>query len=583
MVRASEVFTAEDRRLIAQWRRAERAIEHLAGTRPSLLFEPHEAGQLQALCSDHTYRILIPGNGWGKTTLMALDVDLLMQRDDPFKPQCMPKPDRPTTAIWITQKYQQFEVMKPDLEVMFTRGWKWNSQKHSYEWPNGSRLFILSSDSDWTSIQGVEIDAVYFDEHPDRKLWNEMQFRRRGKKKTRFTVAATMTLGLTWFVKDVIVAWEHWCRDQGLTNARALELQPHATTFVWNIGGIEDNPSMTEEDAEHYASIRTLSDKEREVRMRGGYADFTGEGVFHLPALLAMEKRAQEGESGAIVFLPDEDQTLADKLFYDAEGNPAGHRFAGRMDQSLFRWRPGMELEAGRITIFEPPDPELIGNYIIGADFAAGLVGKDYDAAVVGVKTADGKVRQVAEAHGHWGDIFFAEVLYSLGVLYFEAFIVGERQFGLPCLRRLYDEMGYTYMYYQRREDTRARRFSDLLGHHRGQGDTIIPLHRLAIRRGDLELVSPDAIREHKRYQFRPRKKDDTIDDVERSSDLITSAPSGENDDLVMGSAYLMHGAREIVHYPRPKRVYKPGSFGDVMKLDETLNPRKKYRDPYAR
>jgi hypothetical protein len=583
-VHQSSVFTPAERAEIARSLLARRAMEYLHDTRPGWMIDPHEKGQVQALCSDHVYRILIPGNGWGKTVCMGMDVDLLMQRDDPWKEHMMPRPDRPTTAVWFCMKYQQFEIMRPDLEGrIFTRGWIVREQKKMYEWPNGSRLFILSSDSDWSAIQGIELDAVYFDEHPDRRFWNEMQYRRRGLKKTRFMVAATMTLGITWFVTGVIQPWEDYQRRLGRTNDQALKIQDHPTTFIWNVGGIEDNPSMTAHDAAHYAGIMTTSEKERHVRLKGGYADFTGEPVFDPTSLAEMERYASPGETGSLIFTPDESPESANKLVRAAGGEAIAHRFHGVLDRNFFEWRVDMPVEGGRITIYESPREDERDNYIIGADFAAGLVGKDYDAAVVGRKTADGHVVQVAEALGHWGDVFFAEVLYALGVWYFEAFIVGERQFGLPCLRRLYDEMGYTYLYHQRRENTRVRRHSDLLGHHRGSGDTIIPNARLAIKRGDIVLVSHDTITQHKHYQFKPKNKTDVIDQVQVSAQLTTGAPSGEHDDLVMASAYLIHGAREVIHYQRPKRMFAPGTFGEVFRLEETLyKPGRFRRDPYA-
>ncbi len=578
-------LNAAERAELARLFSVERQVGELRRLRPGWFVDPHDRGQVQALCSPHTYRILIPGNGWGKTTCMALDVDLLMQRDDPFKPQVMPDADgedRPTTAVWFCQKYQQWEIMQPDVEALLSRPYKWRSNQHYYEWPNGSRLFILSSDSDWAAIQGIELDAVYFDEHPDRKFWTEMLYRRRGKKKTRYMVAATMTQGITWFVTSVIQPWEEHCRSLGLTNDEAIRRQPHPTTFIWNVGGIHDNPSMTEADAAHYDSITVASEKERMVRRHGGYADFVGEAVFAIEPLQAMEAAASDGESGAFVFLPDERPELWQKIRPPGDPDSHAHRFWRVTDRQFFEWRSGLPVEGGRITIWDQPDPDEAGNYVIGADFAAGLVGKDYDTAMVGLKTADGQVRQVAEARGHWGDIFFAEVLFCLGVWYFEAFIVGERQFGLPCLRRLYDEMGYTYLYHQHAEGSRARRMSDLLGHHRAAGDTIIPNHRLAIQRQDVRLVSRDAIGEHKRYQFKPRRQTDLMDDVERSSDLITGAPAGEHDDLVMAAAYMLHGAREAVRFVRPKRAYRPGTFGDVMGLEETLRPKPAKIDPYA-
>ena len=584
-------FTEAERQQIAAALRAQAALEYLQRTRPAWAMSaehdfPHDHGQLQAVESDHMIRILIPGNGFGKTTCMGLDADMLLQRDDPFKPHMMPQPDRPTVAIWFCQKYQQWEVIKGELEpTIFTVGWKWHEQKHYYEWPNGSRLYVISSDSDWTSIQGIQIDAVYFDEHPDRKFWIEMQYRRRGVKKTRYMIAATMTLGITWLVIQYIQEWEKWNRDQGRTNAEALQAQDHPKIFCWNEGGIDDNPGMDVEDKEHYESITAASEKERHVRLKGGYADFTGEMVFDLAALKWMKERAQEGVSGRLVFVGDEDDDVADRIrmIHASTGEAIGHRWAGVLDREFFHFHEGMEVERGRITIFEPPLEEEAGNYIIGSDFAAGLVGKDYDACLVGKKTADGQVIQVAEAVGHWGDIFFAEVLYALGVWYYEAFITGERQFGLPTLRRLYDEMGYTFLYRRRLTEKANERISDNLGHHKSVGDTTIPNLRLAIKRKDLILVSAETIQQFIRFQFRPRVKSLTIDEVTESSGLVTGAPDGEFDDLVLGGSYLWHGAREIVHFDRAERPYRPGTYGDVLKVDKVLKGEKTKRsDPYA-
>lgn len=584
MAKISDMLSDDEINAAAKAVRMIRAQDWLRENRPSWHFTPHNQGQMQALASDHDFRVLIPGNGWGKTTVMGVDVDLLMQRNDPLKPHVMPKQasgyDRPTTAIWICQKYQQFEIMKPELESLFTRGWTWNGSKNYWIWPNGSRTFVLSSDSDWSAIQGVEVDAVYFDEHPDRKLWVEMMYRRRGNKKTRYMVAATMTLGLTWFIRDVVVPVEKWFRDQGLTHSQFIELQNHPRTFLWDRGGIIDNPCMSQEDVDHYASVQGVSDKEMEVRTGGGYADFTGEGVFDLDAVKRMKQQVETGEDGTLIFAPDEGGERVEDIVGVQEPNT--HRFYGTTShRELFHWRPGLPMDAGRITIYEPPIFDEQNNYIIGADFAYGLVDKDFDAAVVGRKTPDGQVIQVAEAHGHWGDVFFAEVLFMLGVLYFEAFIVGERQVGLPCLRRLYDEMGYGYLYHQRREDTRSRRFSDLLGHHRSAADTIIPNLRVGVKTGSIIVRSDTTVEEIKRYQFRPKNKTDVLDDLPNSTNITTGAPDGEYDDLVMASAYMYHGAREIIHYEKPKRPYRRGSFGDVMGLDDVFHPKPKRKNIY--
>lgn len=547
---------------------------------PIWKIQPNTHGQLQALQSRHTYRILIPGNGYGKTVCMAMDAEFLLQGTDPFKPDLIPK-DRPRIAVWFCQKFTQFEIQRCDIEKVMTRGWVWSGRHNLYRWPNGSQLFLISNDSDWRSIQGIHIDAVYNDEHPDQKFWTEMLYRRRGEHKTRYMVAATMTQGITWFVKRVIQPWEDYCRRLGLTNDEALEQQPHPTTFMWNKGGIQDNPSMNAQDIEHYDSIVLANEKEALVRRQGGYADFTGEAVFSLKALERMRSGVVEGESGAFEFLPDSDPNLAGRLALRRSNR--AHPYYGAIDPRYFRWIPHAVIPGGRITLFEAPNPEEAGNYVAGADFAAGLEDKDFDALEIGLRAPDGTVRQVAEAVGHWGDIAFAEIIFTLCTVYFGAFFCGERQFGLPTMRRLYDEMGYTYQFCQRRDDTRARRPSDLLGHHRHEGDTIIPNHSAAIARGVLVIRSADALEQHRRYQYQPRVASRLMEDVKQSSELKTGAPKGEFDDIVMAMAYMLHAAREVRRFPREKPAYKPGTYGSTLDTHKVLHPTPARYDPYRK
>lgn len=555
--------------------------------KPHLEIAPHDRGQLQALSADAKIRILIPGNGFGKTTCMAIDVAMLMDGYDILKPHVVPT-KWPPTAIWFCQKYGQWEIMKPDVEAILPGGWKWKSQKNYYEWPNGSRLFILSSDSDWTAIQGVEIDMVYFDEHPDRAFWVEMQFRRRGKKKTRYMVAATMTQGITWFIRQVVQPWEKSFTDRGLTLDQAHEINDDPDVWVWMKGGVEDNPTATEDDVEHYKNVQGASEKELQVRSKGGYADFSGEGVFDMAGCEYQEQFTEPGQSGSLVWLPDADpdavrRVLMDRYLLETTKGDYAHRFGGVKDRDLWCWVPDAPVDGGRITIFRDPDPNEAGNYVMGADFAYGLKDKDYDACTVLLRRPDGVYEQVAEAVGRWGDVFFAETLYALGCWYYEAFLVGERQVGLPAMRRLFDEMGYTHQFRRRDDAKTGRRASDDLGHHRSAGDTIVSNARLAVFRKDVIIHSSELLTQVKRYQFRSKNKTETIDDVSQSDKLTTGAPDGEHDDMVMGFCYSIHGCREAVHYVKPDDDYKRGTFGEVMGLKEDMKPeRRKKKDPYA-
>lgn len=554
------------RRELERILRTDQQLERLADLRPRWLIKPHDNGQVQLLQSRHKIRVAIPGNGWGKTTAMACAVDMLVQKDDPFNPDLCPK--WPVVVVWVCQKFQQMDILRHQLEQeVWTRPWSWNQSKHKYVWPNGGEVHIVSGDSDWEHIQGIPVDMVCFDEHPDRKLWNELMYRRRGKRQTRYLVAATMTLGMTWFVREVIQEWERFHKQKGLTGDMAREQQLHPDIWVWDAGGIASNPAMSKKDVEHYQGIKTSSEKERAVRLQGGYADFTGDSVFSKESLDAQLEHVRAPSRGSL-----EMKDISEVVILGPDGKDASHILRRRVGSArgtkYVEWIAGGEYEGGYMAVWEPP--QVDASYVIGADFAAGLVGRDFDYACVGKKREDGVVEQVAEAKGWWGDATFAEILHAFGLWYFNGFICGERQFGLPTLRRLYDEKHYPYIYRGRLESTRSRRPSDLLGHHRSAGDTIIPNLRAALERGHLVLHSTELMEELRQYQYRPRTK--SVDpETANSDELVTTAPAGMHDDMVMGLAYMWHAAREVGRFHMPAVEYPEGTYGSVFRNDRVL------------
>lgn len=546
--------------------RAENAVDRIGEQRPRWLITPHDHGQIQFLKSRHKIRIAIPGNGWGKTTTMAVALDMAIQKDDPYNPDLLPK--RPVVAVWVCQKFQQMDILRRQLEEdVWTRPWSWNQSKHKYTWPNGSEVHIVSADSDWEGIQGIPVDFVCFDEHPDRKLWNEFMFRRRGKRKTRYMVAATMTVGMTWFVKEVVQPWEQYHRSKGYNGEQAREKQIHPNVWVWDKGGIRDNPAMDKDDVEHYESIAHASAKELKVRLEGGYADFTGESVFDVEALDRQMPNLSDGQDGALVLCDPSENKLILPKGLDPE-KILRTRIGGRNAKHYCEWHLNGMVDGGYVRIWE--EPKIDRTYVLGADFAAGLEGRDYDYGIVMCKKEDGTCEQVAEARGWWGDAQFAEVLYSLGLWYFNAFIVGERQFGLPCLRRLYDEYHYSYIYRGRLEATRSRRTSDVLGHHRSSGDTIIPNLRAALSRDHIVLRSKTLMEELRQYQYRAKNASIDVEDA-MSSQLVTGCPHGVNDDGVMALAYAWHACREVGRFVMPPPDYAPGTYGSIFDNERVL------------
>lgn len=215
----------------------------------------------------------------------------------------------------------------------------------------------------------------------------------------------------------------------------------------------------------------------------------------------------------------------------------------------------------GRVEVWETPRPHL--TYCLGADFAYGIEGRDYDAALIMVK-GDGKPRQVAELHGHWGERF-DRVLYAAASYFGDAFIVGERQVGLPTLRRLWSEFGYRALYFERSEKNPTRPPADNLGHPKIYDDFTMRNLRRAVMDGEFEIRSTTLWDQMQKLQFYAKGEEAGVTDRARDEALRVKLPGGGSPDLVMALAYAWLSCREVVHYAPPKPKYEKGTLGDVL------------------
>jgi hypothetical protein len=533
--------------------------------------------QLQFHSSTHIIRAMFPGNGAGKTTTMGVECDWWLQKDHPH----FVIPSWRIVVIWFTLKYQQFDVLREQLErKCLSRGWAWNSQKHKYTWPNGSQMFIFSADADWAAAQGINPDLICFDENPPVKIWREMQMRRRGDKQTRFCIAATATKGLTWMFTDVYKPWLEAHKKLGLTEDQAMVRQLHPTIFCWPKGGLEDNPAASEVDKDWYNNqVRYGSDAERIVRTGGGFQDLNSKPVFNQTALLKMKPEVMDPPppSGTL-------KQVADERVRFKPGDPVE-----------FQWLPSnMPWRGGRLTVYELPREDC--EYGIGSDTAWGLETSDYSTFSVGRRTKDPKtgrihVHQVAEGEGRWDASALSWLLWAFGWFYNEALVAVERNNGgLEVCRRLYDDRNYCRQYFEEKDEEKNVKHTDKLGYTK-HDDRIITRVQYFIGPFDdagnalphqLHVRSEVMWQQMQQYQFRPRSKAIEID-AAKDDDLIMGAPDGQFDDLVIAGAAMILACLNLPQIPKTRPNYKRGSLADVLGHADVYDPQPKAKGAFSR
>ena len=269
--------------------------------------------QLQFHMAPHVIRTACPGNGAGKSTVIACEIDWWNGGGHPW-PHEIPY-HRPRQCIWIAQKHQQWEFMKKVIEPWWPRDVvaSWRGQPHfDYTWPDGSTLSIITSETHWTTVQGIEPDLVVGDEEIPPQLAREMRMRRRSNSRTRFVFNGTATQGISWVYRDLYLPWKAYHEARGIMDEREMmraqlhdygDINPVLAglpgIWCWPQGGHYDNPTATRQTWAFYQTqLAHFSSAERAVRAHGGFRDFASTPVFNLDALERMRKYLTKGVNG---------------------------------------------------------------------------------------------------------------------------------------------------------------------------------------------------------------------------------------------------------------------------------------------
>lgn len=258
---------------------------------PAIRYSPHTRGQLQFHQATHPIRALFPGTGFGKTTAGAAEADAWARHTNRWQPT----PPWPVRMIWFAKLGDTYEMLREQLESeIFGSLPTWSSSQKRYTWPDGSILQVALADdsTSWEKWQGINPDLVLCDEQPQPQLWREMLARKRGRKNTRYCVMATATKGISWMYPLIYKPWKEFHEAKGLSTSQALVQQLHDRIWVWDKGGIDDNPGASEEQRQWARSIPWASEKERKVRLYGGFEDWVGDAVFDPDALERMRQSA---------------------------------------------------------------------------------------------------------------------------------------------------------------------------------------------------------------------------------------------------------------------------------------------------
>lgn len=133
---------------------AKAILQQLRDARPADDYRPHDRGQLQFHQSTHTIRGLFPGNGFGKTTAVAAEIDAWCRHTNRWQET----PRWPIVAVWFCPQYSQFGLLREQLETdIIGRNIPWQDQRRQLL-PISRRLTLVCG------VRGSQMDVCAGDQ-----------------------------------------------------------------------------------------------------------------------------------------------------------------------------------------------------------------------------------------------------------------------------------------------------------------------------------------------------------------------------------------------------------------------------------
>ncbi len=220
-------------------------------------FKPHE-GQAAFLKNPATIRALFSGNGFGKTTVLVIDLIYTHLERHPHRDTSevratwllLPGFDK-AEDYWSEIKRWCPTSQLPTVNKMGTSSIK------RLEWPNGSTTTFYSFDQDPQKLEGTNIDALYIDECPPRPLWIA-SYRGLRNNKNYFIVMASTPISEPWLYEEIYRPW-------------AMKTDPNIFLIQ---GSTHQNPYLSKAWIKDFEG--RLTEDERATRIHGEFSHLQG-------------------------------------------------------------------------------------------------------------------------------------------------------------------------------------------------------------------------------------------------------------------------------------------------------------------
>lgn len=225
-------------------------------------------GQLKVLACKARNRFNFSGNGGGKTTMLVHEMVAIAKGTDPWKKHTTRVPAKVIVVVDNARKID--ERIIPELKKWYEIDDSWLKRlgkpyTSRIEWDNGSVIDFYSADADPSSFEGIEASAVLVDEPIPRTLYIALKRSLRVKGHLNTFLFCGTAISEAWLRREI---YEPWVKGE------------LPDTECFRMSSDDNAVNLADGYLEEFG--RSLSEAEKEVRLRGGFFDTEALALAHL-------------------------------------------------------------------------------------------------------------------------------------------------------------------------------------------------------------------------------------------------------------------------------------------------------------